>query len=57
MGHLGLTPQNIYKFSTYTVRAKEQDEAEKLKKDAMLLQAAGAFNYYMKNSGRQRQKK
>ena len=43
MGHLGLTPQSIYKFGTYTVRAKEQDEAEKLKKDAMLLQAAGAF--------------
>ena len=34
MGHLGLTPQSIYKFGTYTVRAKEQAEAEKLKKDA-----------------------
>lgn len=43
MGHLGLTPQSIYKFGTYTVRAKEEEEAEKLKKDALLLQDAGAF--------------
>ena len=43
MGHLGLTPQSIYKFGTYTVRAKETDEAAKLKKDALLLQEAGAF--------------
>ncbi len=43
MGHLGLTPQSIYKFGTYTVRAKETDEASKLKKDALLLQEAGAF--------------
>lgn len=43
MGHLGLTPQSIYKFGTYTVRAKEEVEAEKLKKDAMLLQEAGCF--------------
>ena len=43
MGHLGLTPQSIYKFGTYTVRAKETDEAAKLKKDALLLQQAGAF--------------
>ena len=43
MGHLGLTPQSIYKFGTYTVRAKEVDEAAKLKKDALLLQEAGAF--------------
>jgi 3-methyl-2-oxobutanoate hydroxymethyltransferase len=43
MGHLGLTPQSIYKFGTYTVRAKEVDEASKLKKDALLLQEAGAF--------------
>ena len=43
MGHLGLTPQSIYKFGTYTVRAKEIDEAAKLKKDALLLQEAGAF--------------
>jgi 3-methyl-2-oxobutanoate hydroxymethyltransferase len=43
MGHLGLTPQSIYKFGTYNVRAKEQAEAEKLKKDAKLLQEAGCF--------------
>lgn len=43
MGHLGLTPQSIYKFGTYTVRAKEEAEAEKLKKDALLLQEAGAY--------------
>src|ERR1700757_2564835 len=43
MGHLGLTPQSIYKFGTYTVRAKEEAEAEKLKKDAKLLEEAGAF--------------
>ncbi len=43
MGHLGLTPQSIYKFGTYTVRAKEELEAEQLKKDALLLQAAGCF--------------
>src|ERR1700709_2672940 len=41
MGHLGLTPQSIYKFGTYTVRAKEEAEAEKLKKDAVLLEEAG----------------
>ncbi|MFT6935654.1 MAG: 3-methyl-2-oxobutanoate hydroxymethyltransferase, partial [Maribacter sp.] len=38
MGHLGLTPQSIYKFGTYTVRAKEEVEAEKLKQDALLLE-------------------
>ncbi|MBA4303031.1 MAG: 3-methyl-2-oxobutanoate hydroxymethyltransferase [Sphingobacteriaceae bacterium] len=43
MGHLGLTPQSIYKFGTYTVRAKENDEAEQLKNDARLLEAAGCF--------------
>lgn len=43
MGHLGLTPQSIYQFGTYTVRAKEEVEAEKLKKDALLLQSAGCF--------------
>ena len=37
MGHLGLTPQSIYKFGTYTVRAKEEEEAEQLKEDALLL--------------------
>jgi 3-methyl-2-oxobutanoate hydroxymethyltransferase len=43
MGHLGLTPQSIYKFGTYTVRAREEEEAEKLKADAKLLEAAGCF--------------
>jgi 3-methyl-2-oxobutanoate hydroxymethyltransferase len=43
MGHLGLTPQSIYKFGTYTVRAKEEEEANKLRKDAKLLQEAGCF--------------
>jgi len=43
MGHLGLTPQSIYKFGTYTVRAKHADEATKLKKDALLLQEAGCY--------------
>ena len=43
MGHLGLTPQSIYKFGTYNVRAKEQAEAEKLRNDAKLLQEAGCF--------------
>ncbi len=43
MGHLGLTPQSIYKFGTYTVRAKEEDEANKLKKDARLLDEAGCY--------------
>ena len=43
MGHLGLTPQSIHKFGTYSVRAKEEAEAEKLIHDARLLQAAGCF--------------
>jgi 3-methyl-2-oxobutanoate hydroxymethyltransferase len=43
MGHLGLTPQSIYKFGTYTVRAKEEDEANKLKSDATLLEQSGCF--------------
>ncbi|MBA2614013.1 MAG: 3-methyl-2-oxobutanoate hydroxymethyltransferase [Bacteroidetes bacterium] len=43
MGHLGLTPQSIYKFGTYTVRAKEQDEAERLLEDAKLLEQYGCF--------------
>src|SRR6187549_1053254 len=38
MGHLGLTPQSIYKFGTYNVRAKEEEEANKLIEDALLLQ-------------------
>lgn len=43
MGHLGLTPQSIYKFGTYTVRAKEELEAKKLMEDALLLQKSGCF--------------
>jgi len=43
MGHLGLTPQSIYKFGTYSVRAKEEVEAEKLLADAKLLEEAGCF--------------
>ena len=43
MGHLGLTPQSIYKFGTYVVRAKEEDEAELLITDAKALEAAGCF--------------
>jgi 3-methyl-2-oxobutanoate hydroxymethyltransferase len=43
MAHLGLTPQSIYKFGTYNVRAKGADEAEKLKQDALLLEEAGCF--------------
>ena len=43
MGHLGLTPQSIYKFGTYTVRAREEAEADKLKSDARLLEESGCF--------------
>ncbi len=43
MGHLGLTPQSIYKFGTYTVRAKEEQEADKLLSDAKLLEELGCF--------------
>jgi 3-methyl-2-oxobutanoate hydroxymethyltransferase len=43
MGHLGLTPQSIYKFGTYTVRAKEDAEAEKLLEDAKMLERIGCF--------------
>ncbi|TYA62944.1 3-methyl-2-oxobutanoate hydroxymethyltransferase, partial [Seonamhaeicola marinus] len=43
MGHLGLTPQSIYKFGTYTVRAKEEEEAERLIEDAKMLERIGCF--------------
>jgi 3-methyl-2-oxobutanoate hydroxymethyltransferase len=44
MGHLGLTPQSIHKFGTYVVRAKEEEEADKLVEDAHLLEDAGCFS-------------
>jgi 3-methyl-2-oxobutanoate hydroxymethyltransferase len=44
MGHLGLTPQSIYKFGTYVVRAKEAAEAKKLVEDAHTLQECGCFS-------------
>lgn len=44
MGHLGLTPQSIYKFGTYTVRAREEAEAQKLIEDAILLEESGCFS-------------
>lgn len=47
MGHLGLTPQSIYKFGTYTVRAKEEAEANKLRTDALALEKAGCFAIVM----------
>ena len=43
-GHLGLTPQSIYKFGTYSVRAKEESEASKLLEDAKAIEAAGCFS-------------
>ena len=43
MGHLGLTPQSIYKFGTYTVRAKEKEEANQLRTDAKMLEELGCF--------------
>ncbi|NLN24653.1 MAG: 3-methyl-2-oxobutanoate hydroxymethyltransferase [Bacteroidetes bacterium] len=43
MGHLGLTPQSIYKFGTYTVRAKEEEEANRLISDALMLEKIGCF--------------
>jgi len=43
MGHLGLTPQSIYKFGTYTVRAKAEQEARQLKEDALMLERTGCF--------------
>jgi 3-methyl-2-oxobutanoate hydroxymethyltransferase len=44
MGHLGLTPQSIYEFGTYQVRAREQEEAEQLRRDARALEEAGCFS-------------
>jgi len=44
MGHLGLTPQSIYKFGTYVVRAKEEQEAQRLREDAKMLEEIGCFS-------------
>jgi len=44
MGHLGLTPQSIYKFGTYTVRARKEEEANRLRKDAKILEDLGCFS-------------
>ena len=44
MGHLGLTPQSIYKFGTYVVRAKEEIEAQRLREDAIMLEESGCFS-------------
>ena len=57
MGHLGLTPQSIYKFGTYSVRAKEDDEAAKLIEDAKILEAAGCFAIVLEKIPRELAKK
>lgn len=57
MGHLGLTPQSIYQFGTYKVRAKEEAEAEKLLEDARLLEELGAFSVVMEKIPAQLAKK
>ncbi|HYV95746.1 MAG TPA: 3-methyl-2-oxobutanoate hydroxymethyltransferase [Chitinophagales bacterium] len=44
MGHLGLTPQSIYKFGTYAVRATEEEEAQRLREDSLFLQTSGCFS-------------
>lgn len=53
MGHLGLTPQSIYKFGTYTVRAKEVEEAEKLVEDAKVLEKCGCFGIVLEKIPRE----
>lgn len=57
MGHLGLTPQSIYKFGTYSVRAKEEEEAEKLIEDAKCLEACGCFGIVLEKIPRELAKK
>ncbi|MFS4468208.1 3-methyl-2-oxobutanoate hydroxymethyltransferase [Maribacter sp. 2210JD10-5] len=57
MGHLGLTPQSIYKFGTYTVRAKEEAEADKLMEDALLLEKLGCFGVVLEKIPAQLTKK
>ncbi|MDB9775304.1 3-methyl-2-oxobutanoate hydroxymethyltransferase [Vicingaceae bacterium] len=57
MGHLGLTPQSIYKFGTYVVRAREEEEAKKLIEDAKLLEEAGCFSIVLEKIPAQLAKK
>ncbi|TMM56962.1 3-methyl-2-oxobutanoate hydroxymethyltransferase [Maribacter algarum] len=57
MGHLGLTPQSIYKFGTYTVRAKEEEEAQQLMEDAKLLEKLGCFGIVLEKIPAQLTKK
>lgn len=57
MGHLGLTPQSIYKFGTYKVRAKEEEEANKLIEDALKLEKAGVFSLVLEKIPAQLAKK
>ena len=57
MGHLGLTPQSIYKFGTYTVRAKEEEEAQKLLDDLKLLEELGCFGVVLEKIPSQLAKK
>ena len=57
MGHLGLTPQSIYKFGSYTVRAKEKKEAEQLITDALLLEKLGVLLLFLRKYHRILQKK
>jgi 3-methyl-2-oxobutanoate hydroxymethyltransferase len=57
MGHLGLTPQSIYKFGTYTVRAKEESEARRLMKDAKMLEELGCFGMVLEKIPAQLAKK
>src|SRR5947207_9050967 len=49
MGHLGLTPQSIYKFGTYVVRATEEEEAQRHREDALLLQQSGCLSILIEN--------
>jgi len=53
MGHLGLTPQSIYKFGTYRVRAREEEEADQLRADARLLEAIGCFGIVLEKIPKQ----
>ena len=57
MGHLGLTPQSISKFGTYSVRAKEDEEAAKLIEDAKILEEAGCFAIVLEKIPRELAKK